>query len=140
MTTRPTAMLLAVSLFWVSGCGTIMNGRRQSISFNSTPVGARVEIDGLNRGQTPAQIDLERKQQHTVTLIKEGYEAYRVLMTKNWSGWSYLSWLCCGLIGVGIDAATGGAYKLQPDSVYANLKPEEPTPVSAGKVPGTEDR
>lgn len=129
--TRQLAGLLTISLLGTFGCGAIMNGRTQTVFFNSTPSGARIKVNGINRGETPAQIALERKQQYSVELLKDGYETYRGLITKNWSGWSYLSWLCCGFIGAGIDAATGGAYKLQPNSVYSDLKSKEPAPVSA---------
>lgn len=95
------------------GCGTIIHGGSQDVSIASEPSGATVEIDGTEVGDTPVTQSLDRGSQHTVEIGMDGYEAEQVIIENNVSGWVAGNIVFGGLIGLAVDAATGGMYKLR---------------------------
>jgi len=117
------AILLAsffVAVF--SGCGTIKNGTSQELMIQSSPPGAMVLVNGKEYGETPVSVNLSRKTRHTsVTVSMPGYESFQTSLDRKLSGWSILG----GPIGLLIDDATGGMYKLTPDQLNVQLMPTE---------------
>lgn len=91
------------------------------MSVSSTPSGATVEIDGTEVGDTPLTKSLDRESQHTIEIDMDGYEAEQVIIDKSVSGWVAGNILFGGLIGLAVDAATGGMYKLSPTQVRQTL-------------------
>lgn len=114
------ALALVLAL---SGCATIINGTSQSVDFRSDPPGARVYVDGVARGETPFEADVKRKQEHEVRFELEGYESYDVQLDRTVSPWLAGNILIGGLIGLGIDALSGGMYQVSPSSVGVILEP-----------------
>jgi len=117
----------AYILFLFSGCATLMHGTTQTVSISSEPEGADVYDMGSNLGQTPIDVELSRKKKfHNLVVKKKGYHEERVRITRVVSGTVAGNILFGGLIGWGIDAASGGQWKLIPEEVYVELKPAEP--------------
>ena len=50
-----------------------MQGTTQSIGISSTPSGATVKVNNVDKGQTPTIVDLKRKDQHFVKIELPGY-------------------------------------------------------------------
>src|SRR5690606_14191454 len=96
----------------LANCGTIMHGTTQGVSISSNPTNARVLVDGQPMGQTPATLDLKRKDNHTVRLELDGYQPYEVAISRGVSGWVAGNIIFGGLIGLAVDAISGGMYKL----------------------------
>jgi len=115
---RYSSILGCLLLF---GCGTIIHGGSQDVSVTSSPGGATVEIDGTEVGDTPVTKSLDRGSQHTVAISMDGYETEQVTIQKNVSGWVVGNILFGGLIGLAVDAGTGGMYKLSPTQVRQTL-------------------
>ena len=46
----------------------------QHIPISTTPNGAQVYVNGKYKGDTPLAVDLERNQDHLITLVKENYQ------------------------------------------------------------------
>lgn len=105
-----------------TGCGTIMDGTKQEIGFSSSPSNAVVTIDGKMIGTTPLTESLKRKNTHKVVMTLDGYHPYEMTLTKKTNGWVWGNIIFGGLIGLAVDAATGGLYKLTPEQVNADLK------------------
>ncbi|MGH7585120.1 MAG: PEGA domain-containing protein [Gemmatimonadales bacterium] len=105
----------------VAGCATIINGTSQEVSVASTPVGARVTLDGQAFGVTPVVTKLKRKTTHTLRLELEGFQPHELTFSQGVSGWVAGNILFGGLIGLVVDAVTGSMYKLKPDQVQAVL-------------------
>lgn len=103
------------------GCGTIIHGGSQDVSVASSPSGAAVEIDGQDVGETPVTRALDRSDQHTITLDLDGYETESVVVEKDVSGWVLGNIVFGGLIGLVVDASTGGMYNLEPAQINQNL-------------------
>ncbi len=106
----------------VAGCASIMHGTTQSIGISSVPTDAEVSINGASLGRTPVIADLSRKDQHIVTIQLEGYLPYETTITKSVSGWVWGNIIFGGVIGLAVDAITGGLYKLSPEQIEAELE------------------
>jgi len=113
--------LTASAALLTAACATIMQGTTQEVGVSSTPTDAEVIVDNQERGSTPLALDLERESQHTVRIEMDGYEPYEVTLTKSTSGWVWGNIVFGGLIGLAVDAITGGLYKLNPAQVEAEL-------------------
>jgi len=109
---------------WVAGCATIIHGTSQDVSITSTPAGASVKVDKMSRGNTPVVVNLSRGNAHVVEIEHAGYEPFEMAIRKTVSGWVWGNIIFGGLIGLGVDAITGGLYNLTPDQVAAELSKE----------------
>src|SRR2546427_6106928 len=116
-----TLVILVLSLL-ASSCATIINGTTQKIPVNSVPSGARVIIGETTVYKTPTVIDLPRKENHTLQFELEGYETETVKVESVTSGAVMGNLLLGGLIGWGVDAASGGQYRLVPESIHVSLR------------------
>jgi hypothetical protein len=113
--------LLAVGLL-ATGCGTIMGGRSQVVTFNTTPAGASVTtVPPSGDGTTPTVLKLSRKQRYTITFSMPGYQSAKVDIDRKFRPGIVAAdvALCC--LAPIIDAITGGWYKLTPSTVNVNL-------------------
>jgi hypothetical protein len=115
--------LVAVAAFLGTGCGTIFNGTHQTIQVQSAPAGAKVETTPPSGTfTTPTQLELERKSSYVLTFSKEGYSpATFNIQNHSKGGIIVADVLLTGLIGVIIDAVTGGWYGLSPESATVSL-------------------
>jgi len=114
-----TVVLLSLGMF---GCATIMHGSSQEIGFQSQPSGATVFVDDRLVGETPTFAELRRGSKHTVRFELGGYQPHEAVITKGTSGWVWGNIVFGGLIGLAVDAISGGMYKLKPEQVEAELQ------------------
>lgn len=112
--------MFAVLSFISTGCGAITQGTRQSIPVQSSPGAVSIDLNGA-RYTTPTTLNLERKNEYILKFSKEGYEPVSIQITKHLSGGYLVFDILLGLVGVIIDAATGGWYNLKPESVMVSL-------------------
>ncbi len=106
----------------LSGCATIIDGTSQKVSFSSNPSNAVVTVDGRVVGNTPLTDDLSKKDTHTVKINLDGYHPYEITLIKKVNSWVWGNIVFGGLLGLGVDALTGGLYELTPSQVNADLK------------------
>lgn len=118
-------VLTVVCLLIATGCASIVDGRRETVSFSSDPPGAQIIINGKPMGVTPASIVLERSDYDKANVIfkKEGYEDQHSTIETSLNMWFWGNVLCGGLIGSSTDAATGAMWKFAPNSYYASMPP-----------------
>ena len=117
----PSCALVVVAVM-LANCGTIIQGTSQQVSVSSYPSNAVVEVDGQQMGRTPVVLDLKRKDKHTVLITLDGYNPYEAAIARKVSGWIVGNILFGGLIGLAVDAISGGMYKLSPDQITAELR------------------
>jgi PEGA domain len=110
-----------VGLLAVAGCASIMHGTSQDIGFQSTPTNAKVTVDGLPMGSTPVVAKLSRKDNHIVKMNLDGYQPFEATLTRSTSGWVWGNVVFGGLIGLAVDAMTGGLYNLNPNQISGQL-------------------
>ena len=130
------------------GCASVTRGTTENISISSTPAGATAEIPGLDIPTacvTPCVVVAKRSADITVTVNKEGYEPQIIPLTKEIPGTGAAGFagnvLLGGLVGMGVDAATGAALDHKPNPVIVTLQPVAPHgPPSRGRQDGRRRR
>lgn len=118
---RATLLTSTCILLLTAGCATIMHGTSQEISISSVPSGAEVIVNGQTHGLTPVVADLKRKDQHLIQIQLDGYQPFEIRLVRRTSGWVWGNIVLGGLIGLAVDAISGGLYKISPDEVRAEL-------------------
>jgi hypothetical protein len=117
---RPTWLLVPAALA-AGACCTIIHGVHQDFAIGSQPTNAEVTVDGKILGHTPVTASLTRKDNHTIRIALAGYQPYEMNITHHVSGWVFGNIIFGGLIGLAVDAITGGLYALDSDQVMAQL-------------------
>ena len=115
-------VIILLSFLIFTNCATIIHGSRQDVSISSNPSKAIVTIDNVEKGITPVTLRLSRKDHHTIQINLNGYMPYETKLTRKVDGWLAGNIVFGGLIGLVVDAATGGMYRLTPDQVQAELR------------------
>ena len=118
------ALLLALSTC-LTGCSSIVNGTTQKIPVSSNPSEAIVFLDDVQVGQTPVVLKAKRKHDHIVVVEKAGYKPATVQLTSNGTMAIAGNLLAGGIIGIGVDAATGASKHLTPEAVTVTLEKED---------------
>ncbi|MEI2384017.1 translation initiation factor 2 [Breoghania sp. JC706] len=121
-------LLLAGGL---AACGTVTRGTEEQVSFHSNPDGAKAQTTLGLACTTPCTLDIPRKKTFQVTMTKEGYEAQTVDVKTEVSGGGAAgvagNVLLGGVIGVGVDMATGAALNHAPNPVFVDFEAPENT-------------
>lgn len=117
--------VVSMALFLTS-CATLVNGTKQTVSFNSEPSGATVILvnkKGLETtiGTTPMVTAIPRKTKD-VKFSSEGYytETYNARANASLH-WLYWVDAFCGLVPAIVDISTGSYIKLE-ENVKVELK------------------
>ncbi|HEU4629363.1 MAG TPA: PEGA domain-containing protein, partial [Gemmatimonadaceae bacterium] len=105
----------------LAGCASIMHGTTQGIGLSSNPTNARITVDNQPMGQTPTVVKLSRKDTHIVRIELEGYQPFETALTRNVSGWVVGNLVFGGVVGLAVDAITGGLYSLSPETITAQM-------------------
>jgi PEGA domain-containing protein len=119
--TRAPTFITGFLSLGVIACATIMHGSSQEVGISSQPTGANVTVDGVSVGKTPAVAKLSRKDMHTIQITLEGYQPFELKTTRKTSGWVWGNIVFGGIIGLAVDAITGGLYDVRPEQVEASL-------------------
>jgi hypothetical protein len=111
----------ALALLTLSACATIMHGGAQDVGLASSPTAAKVTVDNVPLGSTPLVTKLSRKDNHIVKFDIDGYAPFEATMTRGVSGWVWGNIVFGGLVGLAVDAISGGLYKISPEQVQATM-------------------
>ena len=124
MTSGRVALIGILGLL-TSGCATITRGTTEVLVVETTPAGADVELSNGMRCKTPCSLEMKRKSNVVVDISKEGYESVRVNVLSQISGAGAAGMagnvILGGVIGAGVDAATGATKQLKPNPVQVTL-------------------
>jgi hypothetical protein len=116
-----TACVLLVPTF-LGGCATVLSGRDQKIPITTDPMGASVQVDGGGTFTTPAELNLARKDNHTLLVSMPGYHTEKVEVTKSLNPAFLGNIIVGGVVGGVVDYFSGAAADLSPDKVHVVLK------------------
>jgi hypothetical protein len=124
----------------VSGCATIIDGTKQSVSVSTTPVqGADctlVNSEGTWFVTTPGSVEVHKtKNDLTVTCKKDGYQPGSQVAVATFGGATFGNIVAGGIIGVGVDAASGANYYYNTPIMVPLGEPTKPA--GATPVPST---
>lgn len=107
---KKVTFLLAIIVLFNTGCATLISGTHERIYFNTQPEGAKVVINGVTEGTTPANIKVKKKVSTTfVTFKKEGYKDEKIILEKKLDLIYYFNII--GIVGFAIDPLSGAMYK-----------------------------
>jgi hypothetical protein len=119
----------------LGGCASVSRGTTETISVASTPSGAEAVISGLDAPMTcitPCAVVAKRNADISMTIQKPGFEPQVVQLTKDIPATGAAGFagnlLLGGLVGMGVDAATGAATDHKPNPVIVTLQPLAPPP------------
>ena len=115
---------LALILTGVTGCGLILGGgSRQTIQIQASPTDTKVSTSPETGEYTaPTALDLKRNTDYTIRFAKDGYSpASMQLESHVRAGYVVADVLLTGLVGVVVDAASGGWSKLSPETASITL-------------------
>lgn len=98
------------------------------VHFQSTPSGAAVTTNRqYSCAATPCSLQIDRSDQFDATFTLAGYEPQTISVRTQMGAGGVAGMagnvLVGGIIGVGVDAATGATLDHTPNPVVANLKP-----------------
>ena len=78
---HPLSVLLLVLV--TSGCATILDGSNQPVTFNSSPNGAHILVNGMQMGVIPLITQVKRSKTTMILVKTEGYQEQQLtLQTK----------------------------------------------------------
>jgi hypothetical protein len=116
----------------LAGCASVTRGWTEQISIASSPSGAQATVTGSEEHTcvTPCAIQVKRNSDLQVTFEMPGYEPETVVLTKEVVGTGVAGFagnvLLGGLIGMGVDAASGAPMDHKPNPVMVTLRPLRP--------------
>lgn len=113
-------------------------GTSSQVTINSEPPGAEARTSlGHQCTATPCTYDISRKSEFVVSFSKPGFEPQQIPVITKVAGAGVAGLagnvLVGGVIGIGVDAATGATLEHVPNPVFATLVPIQKTPVRGGK-------
>jgi hypothetical protein len=120
-------VLAAVVLWCVSGCASIMSGRFQEVSFQSSPDGATVTISGKIIGKTPLTTSLKKESGQSLLFEKDGYKPLSMELSTRLDNWFWGNILLGGVIGSTTDGMTGAVDEYSPNQYMVTLNPQGTT-------------
>lgn len=107
-------LLAAASGVGLGGCATIVEGNDQVVHFDTEPSGATCSISRSGEGllypsfKTPTSLNIEKdKDQLVVSCKKDGCREKVFHTNSNFEGWTLGNLVFGGIIGLGVDAASG---------------------------------
>lgn len=119
--------LMGVAAGGLAGCATITRGSSEAMVIESTPIGANVRLSSGETCKTPCTLKKKRKDNFVVFIDRDGFEPVEVNVISETAGAGAAGMagnvLVGGLIGVGVDAATGATRKLTPNPLRVTLNP-----------------
>ncbi len=118
--------------FLLGGCATITRGTTDQLQIISDPPQADVHTSLNQQCVTPCTIQVSRSDQFAVVFSKPGYEDQTINVTTKIAGAGAAGFagnlLVGGIVGMGVDAATGATLEHVPSPVSATLRPLGPPP------------
>lgn len=127
--------LVAITLFGfaLSGCATVMEGSTQTIRLETPPVdGAKCLLsnrEGSYWVLTPGYTSVSKsKTDLQITCSKDGYKTASASIPSDFESWTIGNIIIGGVVGVGVDAATGAIHNYPYTWTIPMEKLPEPPP------------
>jgi hypothetical protein len=112
-------LLLGISVLLLTSCASIFTGSKRTVLFETNPSGAKIYVNGFEKGVSPAQIKVAADDK--VDFRLDGYTERVVVMDSKFNLVSILNGF--SIIGWGVDALTGSLKRV--DTKYVKIDLEE---------------
>ena len=114
-------IFLFILIISFENCATIFTGSKTTLTINTDPEGAKIQINGVNEGLTPVTVTMKKKiKTNTISLTKEGYESKNIILERKINLISFLNLI--NVLGWGIDILTGAINNFEPKNYKIKLK------------------
>jgi hypothetical protein len=111
----------------LASCSTVTRGTTNQIQVVSTPSEAHVQTSIGNSCTTPCSFEVSRKSEFVATISKDGYQPMDVPVKTRVAGAGAAGFagnlLVGGVVGMGVDAATGATLEHYPNPITVTLQP-----------------
>ncbi|MFL2625584.1 MAG: PEGA domain-containing protein [Flavobacteriaceae bacterium] len=121
MKTKLNFLIVLSVLFLFSSCASILTGSKRNVLFESDPSGAKVFVNGFEKGKTPVQIKVRAEDRIDFRL--DDYSERVVVMDSKFNLVAILNGF--SLIGWGVDALTGSLKRVDTKYVKVDLEEEK---------------
>lgn len=126
---------LFIASLTLTGCGV----PKQKIPVSTNPIGATIYADGIETCTSPCSVSFDKKGDHLITVVKDGYEQEEIIITRQFMPDEAIrDGVISGILkgsdpkGIGSDVAkevdeqerSGEAYELIPSIVTITLTPK----------------
>lgn len=118
MIKKLSILTIAGVLLLTTSCASIFTGSKRNVLFESDPSGAKVFVNGFEKGTTPVQIRV--KADDRVDFRLDDYRERVVVMDSKFNLVSILNGF--SLIGWGVDALTGSLKRVDTKYVKVTLE------------------
>ena len=124
---------LFLLVFGLSGCASVTRGVNEDVVIHYQPEDATVTTSLNHQCQmSPCTVQVSRKQPFTVRAAKPGYVTQVIEVKTKVAGAGAAGFagnvIVGGVVGMGVDAATGATLDHVPNPVIINLVPEDGNP------------
>ena len=113
------SLLVLSSIIFFTGCATVIKGTNQDITFDSSPRGASIFLDGIRVGTTPVLLTLKKNKYKSFRIEKEGYHSISRNMSTDYDlvtlfsiFWDYST----------TDLLTGAAFQYSENAYFIELQ------------------
>lgn len=113
--------LLALAPMMLMSCASIFTGAKRNVLFETDPSGAKVFVNGFEKGVTPTQIKV--KADDRIDFRLDDYRERVVVMDSKFNMVSILNGF--SIIGWGVDALTGSLKRVDTKYVKVTLETDE---------------
>lgn len=121
---RSRSILVAPVILAVTGCASIMSGTTQTVSFQSSPEGATVTVNGRIIGKTPISTALKKEKGQTLIFSLDGHKPVTLQLTTSLDPWFWGNIVLGGFIGSTTDGLNGAVNHYTPSQYYVTLTPD----------------
>jgi hypothetical protein len=126
MRTISILALIALALS-CGGCASVTRGWTEQMQITSNPSDAQARTSLGQTCTTPCTLQVNRKDEFSVTISKPGYHTAEVAVTTRLAGTGAVGFagnvLLGGVVGMGVDAVSGATLEHYPNPVSATLPP-----------------
>jgi len=132
-------MVAVAAVSALSSCGSITRGTSENVTITATPEDAKISTStGQYCPRSPCTIDVKRRTEFTAFAEKDGYRKGSVEIKTKVGGGGAAGFagnvVVGGLIGMGVDAATGAALDHYPNPAHIDLQPLGSAPKAKPKA------
>ena len=116
-------MIMGLTILLTSSCASILTGSKRRVLFETEPTGAKVFVNGFEKGTTPVQLKV--KAEDRVDFRLDNYSEKVVVMDSNFNLVAILNGF--SIIGWGIDALTGSLKRVDTKYIKVTLEKSKKT-------------
>jgi hypothetical protein len=130
--------LLVLLALTTAGCATVTRGTTDQMTVTSTPTGAHVTTSLAQSCLSPCTFNVSRKDEFIVTVAADGYKSQEIPVKTQLAGNGAAGFagnlLLGGVVGMGVDVATGSTLEHVPNPIHVDLEAIE-APAAAARRP-----